>query len=305
MRSILKTGLRIIVLVSSVALVLFALGSLQAFAQNEPDSFTNAQLWIYPEYDDPRLLVMLEGKIEGTEPPAEVKFLVPSTAEMYSAGSMDAQGRYSGGPPDRQPSSIPGWDEISYQVTTDTFRMEYYDPIIFGNPEKTITYVFQTIFPVADLEIIIQEPISATDFTISPEGDRFVDSAGFNSSLYQYTDLSPDSAIQFEINYTRTTTTPSLSLSGDTLTPSSGEKETTNYTWIVVILSVIVVIIIVVFLWQRKATPATRAERRRVTRKSIKQVPQDSSLTPKFCSQCGNSIDKQDKFCPNCGTKIQ
>ncbi len=297
--------MRSIALVSFVTLVLFTLGSLQAFAQNEPESFTNAQLWIYPEYDDPRLLVMLEGQIEGIEPPAQVKFLVPSTAEMYSAGSMDTQGRYSGGPPDRQPSSIPGWDEISYQVTTDTFRMEYYDPIIFGNPEKTISYSFKTIFPVTDMEIIIQEPISATDFTVSPEGDRFVDSAGFNSYLYQYTELDPDSAIQFDITYTRTTTTPSLSLSGDTLTSSSGENGTTNYTWIVVILAVIVVIIIAVFLWQRKATPVTRAERRRVTRRSIKPVQQDSSLTPKFCSQCGNPIDKQDKFCPSCGTRIQ
>lgn len=273
------------------------IGSIQVYAQNEPESYTNVELWIYPEYDDPRLLVMLEGQIEGTEPPAEVKFLVPSTAEMYSAGSMDIQGNYSGGPPDRTPSSIPGWDEISYQVTTDTFRVEYYDPIIFGNPEKTISYTFRSLYPMSDIELTIQEPLESTDFTVSPEGDKFVDVAGFNSYLYRYPDIDQDAILQFEINYTRTATAPSLSV--------PAESESNDYTLIIVILAVIVVIIVAVFLWQKRTTPVTRAERRRAARKITKPEPRSSTPAPKFCSQCGNPVDKDHVFCPNCGTKIQ
>jgi len=64
---------------------------LPTFAQSggEVTGFKNVKLWIYPEHDDPRLLVMLEGQITGAQPPVRVKFLVPSAAEMYSAGSMD------------------------------------------------------------------------------------------------------------------------------------------------------------------------------------------------------------------------
>ena len=191
----LKTKLKIIAAVMVLTLPLLTIGSIPAYALNEPESYSNVKLWIYPEYDDPRLLVMLEGQIEGTEPPAEVQFLVPSAAEMYSAGSMDTQGNYSGGPPARKPSSIPGWDEISYQVTTDTFRVEYYDPIIFGNPEKTISYMFRTLYPMSEMEIIVQEPTGATDFTVSPDGDRFVDVAGFNSHLYRFSDFDPDTTV--------------------------------------------------------------------------------------------------------------
>ena len=68
---------------------------------------------------------MLQGQIEGVEPPVVVRFLVPSEAEMYSAGSMDALGQYTGGPPNRESSSIPGWDEINYEVTTNTFQSPY------------------------------------------------------------------------------------------------------------------------------------------------------------------------------------
>ena len=306
--SIWRDRSKILASVAIFTLLLLAFEPIQAYAQDEPESYSNVRLWIYPEYDDPRLLVMLEGRIDGTEPPAEVKFLVPATAEMYSAGSMDAQGNYSGGPPDRKSSSITGWDEISYQVTSDTFRVEYYDPIIFGNPDKTISYMFRTVYPMPDIEIIIQEPISATDFMVSPEGDKFVDVAGFNSYSYLYTNLEPLTIIQFDITYTRTAAVPSLSLYGEAISPSqtaSGENETSNNIWIVIILTVVTVIIIAAFVWRRRTAPVTRAERRRITRKDDKRELRGSTPTPKFCSQCGNPVDSTHKFCPSCGTKIQ
>ncbi len=80
------------------------------FAQSkEPTGFKNVTLWINPEYDDPRLLVMLEGKIVGVDAPAQVRFLVPAAAQMFSAGSKDAQGKYSGGPPSRRRGN--GWSQ--------------------------------------------------------------------------------------------------------------------------------------------------------------------------------------------------
>jgi len=297
MMTIVKSKVKIISSVAILILLSLLIGTIQTYAQSEPESYSNVKLWIYPEYDDPRLLVMLEGQIEGVEPPAEVKFLVPSTAEMYSAGSMDAQGNYTGGPPDRVPSSIPDWDEISYQVTTDTFRVEYYDAVIFGNPEKHISYVFHSLYEISDMEVTIQEPIGSTGYTVSPEGNNFVDVAGFNSYLYQYTNLDPDTTIQFDISYTRTATVPSLSL--------PEENETSDNSWIVIIVVVIAVIIVAVFIWQRRATPVTRAERRRATRKTIKPEPQDAAPASKFCSQCGNPVEKNHKFCTSCGARIQ
>ena len=86
-------------------------------------SFDNVHLWVYPEFDDPRLLVMLQGQISGAQPPVTVSFLVPSTAEMYSAGSIDSQSQYSGGPPDREPSAFSGWDAVSYELTSDIFHV--------------------------------------------------------------------------------------------------------------------------------------------------------------------------------------
>jgi hypothetical protein len=244
--------------------------------ENYITGFDNVQLWIYPEYDDPRLLVMLEGIIEGKEPPVMVRFLVPSEAEMYSAGSMDVQGRYTGGPPHREPSSIPGWDEIAYEVTTNTFRVEYYDPIING-------------------EVIIQQPLRASNFEVSPVGNSFIDDQGFTSYIYNFSDLRDGPPLRFEISYYKSDTKPSLFIDED-------ESSYTFLVWLIVII--LIVAAVAVLFWLQKSRPRTRAARRQIARNNLERRPKGNQLRARFCSQCGQSVEKSDKFCTSCGAKI-
>ena len=259
-------------------------------------SFKNVELWIYPEYDDPRLLVMLEGQIVGGEVPVQVRFLVPSAAEMYSAGSMDAQGQYSGGPPHREPSSLQGWDEISYEVTTNTFRVEYYDPIIRGQPDKTISYEFHWLYPISDVQVTIQEPRKSSNFSVLPEGESFIDDSGFTSHRYDYRELDDGSPLRFEIAYTKSDLKPSLAIedtgSGNTL----------------LTVSIVVGFIVVLgtgLLWVTKSKTRTRAERRRVSRSTPVSRSKGKRLPRSFCTHCGERLESPSGFCPYCGTKVQ
>ena len=267
-----------------------------AQAENEQIGFSNVRLWINPEYDDPRLLVMLEGQLVGVEPPVEVRFLVPSAAEMYSAGSMDAQRQYTGGPPHREPSSIPGWDEISYEVTTDTFRVEYYDPIIIGQPDKTISYEFRWLYPISDIQVFVQEPRGASNFGVFPGGEPFIDSAGFNTYLYAYSDPDDESPIQFEVTYTKSDPNPSLAIVDD----KSGNT---------LLIAGIVVVVVVLFgigvFWFRKSKPKIRAERRRHAAQNVPVTrSKGKGRTRKFCTQCGQRLESPSPFCPHCGAKL-
>ncbi len=295
--SILKRAGYILMFFLAASLLFAAAGKSVALAQNanEPTGFKNVKLWIYPEYDDPRLLVMLEGQIAGVPAPAEVRFLVPSAAEMYSAGSIDAQGKYSGGPPQRESSSIPGWDEISYEVTTDIFRVEYYDPIIFGQPDKTISYEFRWLYPIADLEVVVQEPRHASNFSVVPAGQAFVDSEGFNSYRYNYSGLNDGPPLHFEIAYTKSDTNPSLAVGG------SG---TSSSSLVVIIAVVLVVLAAGGFFWLRRPRPKTRAARRQSARDAAARVAKGNKPKARFCSQCGQPIEGSERFCPYCGAKL-
>jgi hypothetical protein len=263
-------------------------------ADNENIGFANVQLWIYPEYDDPRLLVMLEGQIVGVQPPIEVRFMVPSAAEMYSAGSMDAQGRYSGGPPQREPSTIPGWDEISYEVTTNTFRVEYYDPIIRGQPDKTISYEFHWLYPISELNVVIQEPRKSSNFSISPMGESFIDNQGFTSYQYNYNNINDEDSLHFEITYTKSDPKPSLAIE---------DNGSSNILLIVGSVIGLCVVFGAGFYWLMRPKRKTRAKVRHSAQVALVRGSKEERSSRRFCSQCGQRLEGSFRFCPYCGTK--
>ena len=292
-------SMRRILLLLVVCSFLFVTASASlALAQDESEvtGFKSVRLWIYPEYDDPRLLIMLEGQIVGMQTPVEVRFLVPSAAEMYSAGSMDAQGQYSGGPPYREPSQIAGWDEISYEVTTDTFRVEYYDSIIVGQPDKRIEYEFRWLYPISELEVVVQEPRKSSNFTVLPVGKAYVDNQGFNSYTYNYYGLDDNPPLQFEINYTKSDTRPSLSLD------TTESESPLPLVIMIVTLCVVAGAAIYIFI---KSRPRTRAARRYVGKSAPVRGTKGKSPKTRFCTQCGQSVDSSYQFCSSCGKKLK
>ena len=103
-----------IVVITIIATIILASGMFQSPAHaasvQEPTGLKNVRVWVNPEYDrSQELLVMMEGQITGTVAPAQVRFLIPTNAEMFSAGSIDTQGKYNNpfGAPSRTPSSKP------------------------------------------------------------------------------------------------------------------------------------------------------------------------------------------------------
>jgi hypothetical protein len=278
----------------SLLFISAAISQASAQAENESERFENVDLWLYPEYDDSRLLVMLEGQIVGVEAPTTIRFLVPAAAEMYSAGSMDISGQYSGGPPNRQPSAIPEWDEISYELQTDTFRVEYYDPIIIGKTDKTISYEFRWLSPISQIHVIVQEPRQSSNFSVLPEGNLFTGSDGFILHLYDYFDLDDEQPISFDITYTKSNPLPSLSI----------EEENSNTALIIILAIALCALFVGGFVWFKKSKPKTRAERRRIARGAPVSGSIEKSSPRRFCSQCGQSIKESSRFCSLCGTKL-
>jgi hypothetical protein len=277
-------------------IIVFSLGTyVSVFAQtgNEPTGYRQVSVWVKPEYDDQRLLVMLEGQIVGAKAPVPVKFLVPATAVMYSAGSKDAQGKYTGGPPARQPSSIQGWDEVTYEATAETFRVEYYDSIIIGFPNKTIPYEFRSPYPVTNIQVNIQQPFASSNFIISPPGQVFVDSEGFTEYSYTYSTLKAEVALNFEIGYTKSDLRPSLTIA---------TKGASSSLPLIAIAITSGVALIAVFLVRRRKLILKTTRRQSSSSKSGSSRKVNRSM-PGFCRQCGNEIEGRFLFCPFCGTK--
>lgn len=236
--------LMLVLCLSLVSVGVTLAGAVSAADEVEISGYENVTIWIYPEYDDPRLLVMIEGDIVGAEAPVEVRFLVPATAQMYSAGSIDTGGVYSGGPPNRVASDISGWDEISYELTSQTFRVEYYAPLINGQVSKSIVLDYQFLLPVTNLEVILQEPRSSSQFVAIPAGISFIDTEGFKSHSYKYDTVFVGQALQYDITYTKSDSRPSLDI-----------KDAGGADFLIVVIVILVILAGVAgaFLWLKSA----------------------------------------------------
>lgn len=306
--------------------VAMALGVVSTFAQDGEDgaSFENVRLWLYPEYDDPQLLVMLQGEIVGVDIPATVRFLVPETAEMYSAGSVDEVGVYAGGPPDRAASQVPGWDEISYSLTSTTFRVEYYVDVIRGSPDRSIDYQFRALYPIADLKVYTQEPRASREYTVAGLGesspvdyDEFDDR--FAAHVFTYQNLAAADVLDFQIAYTRSTSEPSLV---PPVEPSAVDEDGGSTGVVVAVTAAALIVLGGGAFWvyrargagrPRPATPARleqrpRAEQRlRAAKRQPETVPsaRRKARAARFCTNCGERLSVSDRFCSGCGAKIE
>jgi hypothetical protein len=275
------------------------------FSAAEPRSFGTVKVWVYPEYDDPRVLTMIEGKIAGAAPPATVRFLVPFNAEMYSAGSMDAQGRYSGGPPARKNSTVTGWDEISYDVSSYTFRVEYYDAVIKGVGDKTIAYEFRTLYRISDLSIIIQEPLRSSNFTVTPKADSKGNEQGFAVHLYNFKDVGPEKVTRFSIAYTKSDPHPSIIQNPQTSPSAPAPAPTAENPMANLLISGVFIgligLAVAVYMGLRsfRQQPA-RAKGRRPE----PSHPPSGRPSPKFCPQCGQKLERRTRFCTKCGANL-
>ena len=316
MRCLLKNrgkGYVISAAVSILAVLLVAIGpfmALPAVAQSEPTGFTNVTLSIYPEYDNsagvkPSLLVMLDGQIKGAVAPTTVRFLVPQKAVMYSAGS-GPRDKYQGGPPNRKASDIAGWDEISYTVTTNTFRVEYYDPNIVGLPDKTISYDFRTLYPISDIVVVIQEPKRSSNFKVQPKEQSIVtDGEQFQVRQYMFSSLAAGTVTHFDISYTKADSTPSLPQNTGAA-PGSGSSFPVG--WVVVGLAVLLAGLVYAAVKgtsRRKPVPARMQQRPAPAGQKARPltgIPQ-GGREKRFCTECGNRIEAQTKFCPHCGAR--
>jgi zinc-ribbon domain len=281
-------------------------------AGQDPDkTVQEATLQLWPEYDDPGLLVIYSGDFTGTlRFPQQIAVPLPANARGIQATSKEADGRLT----NEQWQIVNG--ELVYTLPGPGFHIEYYLDRPPSGDQREIGYEFKAPYATDSLDVRVQQPARATDFSLTPPPDSsVVGDDGLTYSSLRKTGLKPGDKLDLTIRYKKTDqgltraplaaaqTAPRIETAPEPA-PSGGFDSW--LPWVLIGVGVVALTAAVVYWFVRgreSGAPAQpgRSRRSAVTGPGPGAAPKATGKGATFCTQCGQQYRPDDRFCANCG----
>ncbi|MFZ3171367.1 MAG: hypothetical protein WA118_05245 [Carboxydocellales bacterium] len=210
---------RVIAILMTVAMLVLVLPAVPALAAENGMVLKTSKVSVWPEYDDPRVLIIFEGTFVNTGSTdfnGKVYFNVHTGAQIGMACEIVDGGGHS-----CQPYTTEAKGEDTQSLSWKTTRaikpgeeypvfLEYYYNPIKGTSDKTIDYTFQPSYKIEKLDLSIQQPLKAEKFSVNPAAlSTSQDGEGFSNHNYTFTNKNANDQLNFKIAYTKTDPNPS------------------------------------------------------------------------------------------------
>ena len=286
------------------------------------------RLSIWPEYDNPRVLIMLRGEMTPRQAfPASITLPIPKGAEIIGAGMISEQNELLLHPHQVIPGATQ--DTLQLNLPVPRFFVEfYYNPFTTSGSEKRFVYPAPTTYPIELFEVDIQQPLKATAFTLDPAPMGMTDNEGFTYHQFTYRDVGKGQSQTFTIAYTKTVTTPSVSKKQPTPQPAEKARARSDSTLVALSIFAGAILLFAGCAWlmqrsRRQPMPATTAPTPSLSMSDTLLAllqddaqPQETEsvdvppMPPQtrainFCANCGRKLLPDDRFCSECGKPIK
>jgi len=275
----------------------------RALAQT-PDRLTSLKISIWPEFDKPSVLVLLDGVLaDPSNLPRPVSVLIPSDAELSVTTWTNPDGSFAPEQPAQQTKQDDGYTRVTFTIAQPRFRVEYYHDLLRGAPDKTLDFVYKSSGAIDTVTLEIQQPLKATNWTMNPPAPNTrTDSDGFKYFSYAFSNIAAGQTITAQAKYTKSDPNPSVQpQAAPTVVPAASES---NNRFGLLALVALGLTAILGFFWLRRRSPATRPAANVMSRKARRgKRPAGLTTAAVFCTQCGHPLRLEDNFCPKCGTK--
>ncbi|MCE7906094.1 MAG: zinc ribbon domain-containing protein [Anaerolineae bacterium CFX3] len=289
--------------------LLLLLGMLLSFqparAQGEP-SLSSAEVWIWPEYDQPGVLVILRMEVSPeTALPAAMTFRIPAAAERPSAMAVGPAFDQVG---DTSYTLTPdgGWVKVNVRVTAPAIQLEYYDPTLaITGKFREYNYVWPGDYAVEKLHVELQQPFDASQMKSVPALPAV--NPNQNGLTYYTGDFSALKAGQtyaLNVQYQKDSDALSISFVNvqsaaplDNNTP--GRIPLDAYLpWLVGVFGALMIAGGLYYYFRGYSIPRVSKRRRR-------SASETAAAGPTYCPQCGARARSGDRFCRTCGSRLR
>lgn len=275
---------------------------------------------IQPEFDDPRVLAVLEPVLSSdTKLPLKAKFFI-------SKKTTDIQINMACEVPEGQGHRCKvydtadagnDWQALTYSVDTarNLFLEYYWNPFKdVKDGKKSFVYEFKSPYPIKKLNIQVQQGKKPTDFKIEPASTNISqDQSGYKWHTYSFTDVKPEQVLTFNVNYTKADAQPEEQKPGpgqvNNQAPANQQPSNPNSVRIVIFLFVLLIVAgVLAVYWRSKvaveAPAAVRPSGRPKPKGAKLAKTQGQKTKVRFCGNCGGEVEAGNKFCSECGSEV-
>ena len=269
------------------------------------------QLSIWPEYDDPRVLLIIRGELApGAAFPTQVMLPVPKDAELIGAGMISELGELLLHPH----RVIPGdaLDTLEITLPSSRFFAElYYDPFETSGDAKRFSYTFTAPYPITQFDVDIQKPYAASEFVTEPPA-MAQETEGRDTTYHRfaYRDVAAGQPTAFTVSYVKTDPQPSVPKAdsapdGEPAARGPQDRKLIYFGILVGVTAVYVLGTLVLVAYRRRHAPTASPESQSLPLTMPSVPPPVTPAAANFCSQCGRALDADYAFCPGCGHAVR
>lgn len=190
----------------TLALIPLVLVSSAAAAETPP-RLEGLEVALWPEYDRPAVLVMLQGKLAADAAlPATVRLPMPVEAgRPHAVAKRDTGGALLVA---QHTVSVEGtWAKVNVMTDQREVRLEYYVDLATGNPERRYVFDWPGGIDIDQVTFEVMQPIGAEDLSVKPAGRQSVGNDGITYVLGDLGSKARTDAFSLEVTYTKKTPT--------------------------------------------------------------------------------------------------
>jgi hypothetical protein len=206
--------------------------------------------------------------------------------------------------------------KVAYSLPKPGFHLEYYVDRPVSGDKREIVHTFEAPYPIAALEVAVQQPARATDFSVTPAPSRTTTGAdGLTYHIINLVNLAAGEKRDIAISYVKTDSglsSPQLALTSATPAPQAAAapvqaqaKPAAQTSWLPILLigvGLLALIGIGVYWFLSRRTPApTKPVRPTVASAAPQTAVRPAPVAAAFCTQCGHTLRPDDRFCAQCG----
>ncbi len=277
------------------------------FAQSSL-TFTNVAVQLWPEYDQPSMLVIVDYSVpEGTPLPLDVTFRIPQDANLIAVAVYGADGSLLTAQ-SKDLRTEGEWQYFTTVLDAPHARFEYYQPITFNGNQRLFSFLWDNAYAVDAFTVSVLEPLDVTSLAATPKLALQSQQQGLTVHGAPPVKLAANQQFVLNLEYVKTTNTlVASSPSAQSVQPVEPLDETisgrvslsNSLPYIIGGLGLVMVVGGVLYYLQSGKTAAKKPRAHKRADSS------DSAGGDVYCSQCGTRARSGDRFCRTCGSRLR